>query len=396
MSLLFLYNILRSNNTINKVYDRVSNNHNHLVVVGYSTQNTGKGLCYSIETAILSDITYSLHTTYNTSALSNTNKTISPLIQKVLAYHDAINDMDDNQLVLFADAFDVIFQGNLNRLMDKINHMNQSNEWNYSKTVLYNAEANCHPFNIINDKYKCILTQGKEYLMNDSNHKTADLRNSVPKGCNLQILKAPETKRNDDYRYRNIYMNSGVSIGTAGHYRKIFKRAIKDIMELPQTCLEDQGILAWLYASNQIPVSLDYNSTLLSTTQLYVLSSMRFNDLDGTWKNIHTGNSPNVIHFAGSKRALEAYWWKIRKWYRDKVGTKEYRNKLKKAFVNKNGYRVPYHEVCPEEDIVTLWNSLIIVVDKVLKKVGLSPQRPVPDDMKKFMKDYPDAFSLMK
>ena len=378
---------MRSNNTINKVYDRVSNNHHHLLVVGYSaqnTQNTGKGLCYSIETAILSDITYSLHTTYNTSAISNSNKTISPILQKVLAYNDAINDMDDNQLVLFADAFDVIFQDDLHRLMDKVNHMNQSDVWDYSNTVLYNAEANC----IINDKYKCILTQGKEYLMNDSNHKTAD-------SCNLQILKAPETKRDDNYRYRNIYMNSGVSIGTVGHYRTIFKRAIKDIMELPQACLEDQGILAWLYASNQIPVSLDYNSTLLSTTQLYELSSMRFNE-NGKWENIHTGNAPSVIHFAGSEKVLEVYWWKIRKWYRDKVGTREYRKKLQKAFVIKNGYRVPYHDVCPEEDIVTLWNSLVIVVDKVLKKIGLSPQHPVPDYMKKFMEDYPDAFLLMR
>ena len=392
MSILFLYNILKSSNSINKVYDRVSNNHHHLLVVGYSTQNTGKGLCYSIETAILSDITYSLHTTYNTSAISNSNITISPLVQKILAYNDAINDMDDNQLVLFADAFDVIFQGNLHRLINKVNHMNQSNVWDYSKTVLYNSEPNCHPFNVINDKYKCILTQGKDYLMNDSNHKTSDLRNSVPKGCNLQILKAPESTRNTDIRYRNIYMNSGVSIGTAGHYRAIFKRAIKDIMELPQTCLEDQGILAWLYASNQIPVSLDYDATLLSTTQLYVLSSMRFNETEGAWKNIYNGNAPSVIHFAGSKRALEAYWWKIRKWYRDKVGATEYRKRLGNSYVYKNGYRVPFHDICPEEDIVTIFNSFLTVIDKVLKMVGLSPQHPVPDDMKKFMEDYPEAF----
>jgi hypothetical protein len=187
-------------------------------------------------------------------------------------------------------------------------------------------------------------------------------------------------------------MNSGVALGTVGHYRTIFQKAIKDINELPQTCLEDQGILAWLYANNQIPVSLDFHSTLLMASQLYMLSSYKFNDTDGTWTHIETGNTPSVIHFAGSIRALKAYWSKIRKWHRKKLGAKEFRKKFRNSYVHKNGYRVPYHDVCPEEDLFSLWENFLEFVDKLLKMIGLSPQHPIPDDIQKFMKEYPDAY----
>ena len=74
-----------------------------------------------------------------------------------------------------------------------------------------------------------------------------------------------------------IYFNSGVSVGTAGLYRKLFQKAVQSTLELPSLCLEDQGILGWLYASKELPISLDFNSELLSTTQIDRLKYFDFN-----------------------------------------------------------------------------------------------------------------------
>lgn len=45
---------------------------------------------------------------------------------------------------------------------------------------------------------------------------------------------------------KQVYLNSGVSLGTASVYKKIFDRAVGLINnELPELCLEDQGIISW-------------------------------------------------------------------------------------------------------------------------------------------------------
>jgi hypothetical protein len=52
-----------------------------------------------------------------------------------------------------------------------------------------------------------------------------------------------------------------------------------------------------------MPILLDFNSTLLTTTQVDLLSSYSFNQTYGTWQKLNGESPPFVIHFAGSKRA---------------------------------------------------------------------------------------------
>lgn len=93
-------------------YDNINViNSQKITLIAYSNKII-KESCYSIETAILAGHSYSLHTTYNvsTSNVNSSNLKLSPLVQKIFGYYDAIKNLQDDQLVLFADAFDVIFQ----------------------------------------------------------------------------------------------------------------------------------------------------------------------------------------------------------------------------------------------------------------------------------------------
>ena len=360
-----------------KSYDKFILHNQRVSLIAYSNKII-KESCYSIETAVLSGFTYSLYTKYNISTMGKVDSTftISPLVQKIFGYYNAIKDLKDEHLVIFADAFDVIFQGNIDTFLSRVDYLKKSNIWDYTKTLLYNAEPNCHPFNVISKKYNCPLTQGEEYLRNSSYQQSAKLRNSVPIGCKLQISLAPQ-----EYLEKNpkmIFFNSGVSVGSAGLYRKLFQKAIKSTLELPQNCLEDQGILGWLYANQEMPILLDFNSTLLTTTQVDLLSSYSFNQTYGTWQKLNGESPPFVIHFAGSKRAYRTYWQRLRLWHLVKLSERKLKKQLQSTYLNLNGLHVPYYDVCPIEKF-SFWKSTIITIDKILKRIGLSPIHPPPE-----------------
>ena len=175
-----------------------------------------------------------------------------------------------------------------------------------------------------------------------------------------------------------IYFNSGVSVGYAGIYRKLFQKAIQSTLELPSLCLEDQGILGWLYANKEVPISLDFNSELLSTTQIDRLKYFNFNQTSGTWQKINS-ESPFVFHFAGSKRAYKAYWKQLRIWNIEKLTSKVFQKKLKNSFININGQPVPFYNICPQEKF-SLYKSTLLFLDNILKSIGLSPVHNVPDE----------------
>lgn len=95
----------------------------------------------------------------------------------------------------------------------------------------------------------------------------------------------------------------GVSIGSIKVYKKLFDRAIASILEFKKNtdkCLiDDQGIIAWIYAKEDFPISLDFKSSLFATTQLHRLRDYKFDNFTGNFIHIRSGMTPNTIHFAG-------------------------------------------------------------------------------------------------
>ena len=124
--------------------------------------------CISMESAILNGWTYNLLTKVpnSDSKAEVTNNSLghtvrgqrllslsaaTPQFNKILAYNASLSRFPSEDLILFVDAFDVIIQGNLKQFVDKVYDLT-SVFWDYRKTLLYNAEDNCHPFNVVNQK----------------------------------------------------------------------------------------------------------------------------------------------------------------------------------------------------------------------------------------------------
>ena len=159
--------------------------------------------------------------------------------------------------------------------------------------------------------------------------------------------------------------------------------------------IDDQGIISWLYATKASPISVDFESALLATSQLHRLKDYEFDDITGMWENIDTKLSPPIVHFAGSKRALRVYHKKIRKWHTDRIAMaiphknmrlstrdeKLMEQFLLKQTVNIDGKDTPFFDVCPDSRRYS-WNKLLkgasVTVDNVLKATGLSPQHAPP------------------
>lgn len=180
----------------------------------------------------------------------------------------------------------------------------------------------------------------------------------------------------------------------------MFTRAIETVSELQKSkdkCFEDQGIIGWMYAKENFPITLDFNSTLMATSQIRRLRDYSFNNSVGMWQHIATGHSPQIIHFAGSKRAYKIYHKKIAQWHYNRLSNTNFFKKEKRdanivnnalkseemkimekflgnATVTIDGIRTLYYDVCPDSRPFS-WkktiNTVVTTVDDALKKIGL-------------------------
>jgi hypothetical protein len=339
--------------------------------------------CVSMETALLAGWTYNLVTKFTATNASrsgaNGEKTL-----KLYAFKDflASRRVRDQDIILFADAFDVVFQGSAAAFASSVVGNRRRVAWDVRTTMVFNAEDFCHPFICCSASYRCPLTQGAEYLKRPN-------VNNTPHACELQTARARATAGTSKSTVLHtvekgvkrpiVFLNSGVSVGAASIYRAFIDRALAMVATLPPLCHDDQGIMAWMYAKDDTSVTLDFASAVLATSQVHVLKDYAFNNVTGMWQH-RNGASPFLIHFAGSRRAYVAYKKSVYNWHKRRLGgTAAIRAFLRNQTISVDGEPRPFHSVCPEEQ-PSLWNNFVSGVDMVLKRSGITKVRPPPEE----------------
>jgi hypothetical protein len=214
------------------------------------------GLCASIESAILAGWTYQL--IGPTVTLPKFGSTLHPKFDKNFALSVILNVLPKNVTIVFADAFDVLYQRSFIEFRKAVLETEYKNGH-----IIFASESNCWPFNRSNRKtYSCPLMQGKNWYPGSPNQSL---------GCKLQVdlykkyLSNVGTRNKPD-EVKSIYLNSGLSVGTVGNYSHIIQSALQMTQEYSRLCLDDQGLSAWLMVrESQVPISLDYQSVLFGT-----------------------------------------------------------------------------------------------------------------------------------
>ena len=108
-----------------------------------------------------------------------------------------------------------------------------------------------------------------------------------------------------------------------------------------------------------------------------MLKDYKFDNVTGMWRH-RSGAAPFLVHFAGSKRAYQAYRNYVYNWHKRTLGgTAAIRAFLQNKTVTIDGVKKPFYSVCPEEQ-PSLWNTVVSSVDNALKHIGLSPVRQPP------------------
>ena len=252
------------------------------LILAYSDR-VNKEVCISMESAILSNLEFHL--------LGRTKNTteINPKFVKVESLLSVIDDIADNKLMLFADAFDVQYQGNWNK----------STELDLSK-LMFNAEEVCfpatHPHPSI---YYCPLMQGLKYLRNRTHNE--------PKVCRMQRNKSTNKSS------KSVYLNSGVSIGVPGVFRSTFLAVNELAKKSGELCHDDQGLMQWLYVAKSAPIHLDFKSNLLAS-MFMVFNDYKFDTVTGLWTSLVTGSTPLTLHFNGDKSHFHEMWETRKSW----------------------------------------------------------------------------------
>jgi len=80
----------------------------------------------------------------------------------------------------------------------------------------------------------------------------------------------------------------------------------------PLGCSVDQGILAWLYATNEANIILDYDMTFLSNK---LKENFEFNEVKGMYSIVKSNDTikyyPALIHHSGDKSKYYEYAEKV-------------------------------------------------------------------------------------
>jgi hypothetical protein len=217
------------------------------------------------------------------------------LAQKLDAAYKFALSIPDDDLMLFTDAFDVLYTDSSDKIVKIFM------ERNYK--ILFAGECGCWP-HIVEDKQACF----KGYP------------------------EAPTPYR---------YLNSGTWIGIAKYVRIM----LLDVINTAGTnflLANDQKLVADMFIAQKHPISLDYYAEIFqsmhATDPPDLPSCHPFPDLrltsENKWHNVRTNTTPAVFHFNGGGKmhhlAMEGkMWYKQAKYYR---GTE--RQQLAEAEIN--------------------------------------------------------------
>lgn len=211
------------------------------------------------------------------------------LSQKLEAAHHYASTMPPDDIILFTDAFDVLFTRKANTILEPYLAQNAS--------IIFAGECGCWP-HIMEDKSAC-------------------------------FSKYPESPT--PYRY----LNSGTWIGVA----KVSKDMLLEVMKRAGTNFanaNDQRLVADMFIARKFDIALDYHSTIFQSMHrtdppdlpfCNPVGDLRFDSKAGRYRNTRTNSIPAIFHFNGGGKAhhLEMegkMWYKKTKYYQGEDLTK--------------------------------------------------------------------------
>ena len=162
-----------------------------------------------------------------------------------------LNKLDDNEIVLFTDAYDTMINSNVDEILDKFKSFNCN--------VLCSAELRCHP----------------SYL------------NSEMAACFPEELK-------------NKYLNSGGYMGYVKDIKKIFKwKPLDEILELCEKGT-DQGYFMEYFIHNHDKVNMKLDTGAVIFQSLFGVSWQELDIRGGRVYNKVYKQHPCILHFNGA------------------------------------------------------------------------------------------------
>lgn len=210
------------------------------------------------------------------------------LSQKLEAAHQYASSIPPDDLLLFTDAFDVLYTAEAPSVMDVFYRRNYS--------LLFAGECGCWP-----------------HVMDN------------PQACVTGYPKAPTPYR---------YLNSGTWIGYAKNAAAMLEEVIKEAGSDFKNA-NDQKLVADMFISGKHNIALDYWAEIFQsmhrTDPPPLPSCNPFSDMELTtqrrWRNKRTNTLPAVFHFNGGGKQHHlkmegSVWYKDNKYYQGDEGRK--------------------------------------------------------------------------
>jgi len=173
---------------------------------------------------------------------------------KIIETKKIISKLNDNELVLFIDAYDVLLNSDYEEIIKKFKNLNCD--------ILLSAELNCHP---------------------------RFLKKNYIKICSANMLKV-----------KNKYINSGGYMGYVKHIKKFYSWKSED--EIMNICINggDQTYFIKYYIENynKVNIILDIRSQIFQN--MYLILWKEFDFRNGRLYNNIFNNRPCFIHFNGT------------------------------------------------------------------------------------------------
>ena len=267
-------------------------------------------LCLSIKTALLSGFQYQL---IGPKVIDSVSKKLvysifSRCLIKWIAVSAIIEKLPENVFIIVADTFDVTYQMDPNSFYDKYHQFLKNNK-DYENKVIFNSELNCWPYRY-DKNYRCLKHSGERFynLYASKRYKQDDPKEN-PVGCQIQEKISKERKLPS-----NKYLNAGVSFGLVSNYRNLMLPFWHEISKSPLGCIDDQGVMGWLYGTKEGNISLDYEGKLVEHV---LLQNFDFDDRKGTFRNKLMNNSDDntlLVHHSGDKSKYVYMVRKLSKW----------------------------------------------------------------------------------
>lgn len=204
------------------------------------------------------------------------------LSQKLEAAYQYSCSLPDDDIMLFTDAFDVLYTEEAEKIITIFQ------ERNYS--ILFSAECGCWP-----------------HIMDD------------PPACFKKYPQSPTPYR---------YLNSGAWMGTIKHIRPMLQQIIR-LAGNDFRNANDQKLVADMFISKQYPIALDYMSEIFQSMHstdppdlpsCHPRNDMQLDVKERKWRNERTHTTPAIFHFNGGGKTHhlsmeEKVWYKDEQYY---------------------------------------------------------------------------------